>query len=331
LLIKHEPKEEDRQIKRTDTTTRMMLEAPTLQDTQQFPSPPESRALTQDFLDHKTNKSTQATDNFVSQPQVKEEFKSQSLRRMTTKEEEELSMQLILKIQQEEEELVKKQKERVVDDATCQICLDDLYSQKFKPLEKCPHVYHEDCIKEYIKMKIDEKGFPITCPAPDCKSEVTLADAEILGQEYVDKFISFSLKSYIEKHVDEVSCCPTPDCPFAFLAEEGQNEFKCPACNKHYCLNCRVEWHKGMTCKEYEITHKRDENDEKFEKLMKGKKYKQCPKCKFWVSKSEGCDAMTCRCGTMFCYHCGRPGDGHYCTCRQKINMPIVQQNLFNR
>jgi len=32
---------------------------------------------------------------------------------------------------------------------------------------------------------------------------------------------------------------------------------------------------------------------------------RQCPKCKFWVEKTDGCDAMHCRCNLVFCYQCG--------------------------
>lgn len=78
-----------------------------------------------------------------------------------------------------------------------------------------------------------------------------------------------------------------------------------------YCLNCRVLFHSEQTCKEYLVTNTRDVNDEKFEKFVKGKKYKSCGKCKIWVEKNKGCDHMTCRCGYQFCYKCG----GKYMDC----------------
>ena len=60
-----------------------------------------------------------------------------------------------------------------------------------------------------------------------------------------------------------------------------------------------------MSCKEYQVNSREDENDHAFMKMAKGKKFKQCSKCKFWVEKSEGCDHMRCRCGKDFCYKCG--------------------------
>ena len=73
------------------------------------------------------------------------------------------------------------------------------------------------------------------------------------------------------------------------------------------------------------------ENDLKFEKFVKGKKFKQCSKCQFWVEKNQvtknystqfqGCDHMTCRCKYEFCYKCG--GKYMHCEC--------VQSKFFKR
>lgn len=45
--------------------------------------------------------------------------------------------------------------------------------------------------------------------------------------------------------------------------------------------------------------------------LDKGKKYKKCPKCNFWVDNWRGCITMKCRCGTQFCFKCGKMGCPH--------------------
>jgi len=48
-------------------------------------------------------------------------------------------------------------------------------------------------------------------------------------------------------------------------------------------------------------------------KFVKGKKFKQCPKCKYWVERATGCDHITCRCRYEFCYKCG--GKYRECEC----------------
>ena len=51
-----------------------------------------------------------------------------------------------------------------------------------------------------------------------------------------------------------------------------------------------------------------------FVNFVKGMKFKQCPKCRYWVEKNEGCNHMTCRCQKQFCYVCG--GDYPNCYCK---------------
>ena len=60
-----------------------------------------------------------------------------------------------------------------------------------------------------------------------------------------------------------------------------------------------------MTCAEYKVNNSFDKNDEDFIKYVQGNKYKQCPKCKHWVERVDGCSTMACRCGQEFCYMCG--------------------------
>ena len=59
--------------------------------------------------------------------------------------------------------------------------------------------------------------------------------------------------------------------------------------------------------------------------FVKGKKFKQCPHCEFWVERSEGCDHMRCRCGKDFCYKCG----GKYGSCECAIeNRRLNEERL---
>ena len=66
-----------------------------------------------------------------------------------------------------------------------------------------------------------------------------------------------------------------------------------------------------MTCAEYRINNSFDKNDEKFIDFVKGAKFKQCPKCNYWVERNDGCSTMRCKCGQEFCYTCGGTGCPH--------------------
>ena len=41
------------------------------------------------------------------------------------------------------------------------------------------------------------------------------------------------------------------------------------------------------------------------------KRYKKCPRCKFPIEKTGGCNKMTCRCGQAFCWMCLSKIDGY--------------------
>ena len=54
----------------------------------------------------------------------------------------------------------------------------------------------------------------------------------LLDKVLVNKYYDYSLQSYVNSHADEVFCCPTPDCKFAFAKDDDSTEFKCPMCKK---------------------------------------------------------------------------------------------------
>lgn len=99
----------------------------------------------------------------------------------------------------------------------------------------------------YLKTQIAESKFPVLCPDPKCKHEISDSDLkDLLDAEQYEKFSTFTFNLAVDMQKD-ISWCPTADCKFAFIfnsQEEKKNaELNCPTCKKHYCLNCRVEYH----------------------------------------------------------------------------------------
>ena len=276
-----------------------------------------------------TREEEELTMKYIKQLEEREKVQQRppkQVGKLNTKEEEQLSLAFITQLQEEDklaqEERVKKRMEQDNADAVCSVCFDVLVNDKFRPLESCEHIYHDTCLAEFVKMKIDERKFPIVCPSEDCKKELTKTDMkELIDKNYEDKFYEYSLKNYIETHQNDLSCCPTADCKYAFVKVPGQALFTCPVCRINYCMNCRAMYHDGMTCMEFKVGQKRDGNDEMFERYVARMNFKQCPKCGAWVEKTEGCDHMACTCGYAFCYNCGRNKGkehddlDHYCNC----------------
>lgn len=44
------------------------------------------------------------------------------------------------------------------------------------PLEHCVHIFHVDCLKEYIMQAISEKRSSLLCPDNECKTELAIKD-----------------------------------------------------------------------------------------------------------------------------------------------------------
>lgn len=200
-------------------------------------------------------------------------------------------------------------------DVNCDICFEPLSSKEIFPLDACSHVYHLDCLNDFVKDAVLSKRDLIKCPDSQCSENLTVNDIQsIIAGDELDRFYENKLEMYIAAHENEISYCPTPGCNYAFL-HNGEPELRCRKCQGHYCLDCRVQFHVGKTCLEYKqekVNNTFGKADEEFMQFVKGAKYKQCSACKFWVEKNQGCNHMTCRCKHQFCYVCG----AQWKTCR---------------
>ncbi|CAK84222.1 unnamed protein product (macronuclear) [Paramecium tetraurelia] len=233
----------------------------------------------------------------------------------------------------EREEVIRKKKKQQEDELNnqieCKICLEVIPLIEMATLQ-CSHIYHQKCLNQYCVTQIQARQFPVCCPAIECKKSMIYSDlTEVLDDQNLFEFQQYTFKQYVESHGDEVihnliikySWCPTPDCKYVFVAADAQ--FNCPSCKKKYCLQCKIEYHHGFTCQAYKEKIQKEQRaknekvlDDQFFQFVKGAKYKQCPQCKFWVEKNEGCDHMTCRCQFQFCYVCG--GVYGNCHCKRR-------------
>ena len=108
--------------------------------------------------------------------------------------------------------------------------------------------------------------------------------------ELLEKLQKFQFELFIEQNNMMFNHCPTADCKFIFEwnGDKENQMFKCELCKKTYCILCRVEWHEGLSCKEYRELNGYPPEDSAFFKFIKGTNFKQCPFCQFWVEKSQG-------------------------------------------
>eukprot|EP00301_Raphidiophrys_heterophryoidea_P022535 c6668_g1_i2.p1 GENE.c6668_g1_i2~~c6668_g1_i2.p1 ORF type:complete len:772 (-),score=118.69 c6668_g1_i2:161-2293(-) len=179
---------------------------------------------------------------------------------------------------------------------TCTICFEPV--KQLFPLA-CRHTACRECLATYVFGEIAERRVPVKCPMPNCGVELTQEDCQDLATaKDFDKMQRFLLEGVVMKNPEQFCCCPTPGCDNIFAQDSSTPDFVCDKCQKRYCLRCRVDWHSGVSCEDYQKwLVENGKGDQGFNEYVSGMRLKQCPMCKFWVEKSMGCDHMTCRCG----------------------------------
>ena len=192
--------------------------------------------------------------------------------------------------------------DNLTDVFTCDIC-GEKFNKNSKNIiknEKCNDEYCRDCWFSYLRNKIEE-GYvnKIKCMNYNCKEILNdkfirsiIQDNKIL----IDKYEKFSLRSEILNNPNK-KFCPIQGCE-SYAEKKGKNKYvECK--NKHkFCFNCLKNWHGKVKCE------KKEEED--FKIWKKDKIIKQCPNCKMWTEKNEGCNHMTCvECKFQWCWLCG--------------------------
>ncbi|KAG6390915.1 hypothetical protein SASPL_148660 [Salvia splendens] len=112
---------------------------------------------------------------------------------------------------------------------------------------------------------------------------------------------------------------PYKECSALLIADGSENVVQ-SECRRLFCVQCKVAWHAGIKCDEFQRLKKdeRSNEDLKLMKLAKDSKWIRCPSCRIFVSRSVGCRDMRCRCGISFCYDCGAQKGVAYHSCRMR-------------
>ncbi|KAK3206066.1 hypothetical protein Dsin_020112 [Dipteronia sinensis] len=209
---------------------------------------------------------------------------------------------------------------------TCNICLEDTDVGNMFLVDGCLHRYCFSCMKLHVENKLLHAMVP-KCPHDGCKSELKV-DSCI-------KFLTPKLLERLKQCIREASIpamervyCPYPKCSALMsrnlvsksakngLVGGGSGTRKCVKCQGFFCIDCKVPWHKDMTCYEYKrLNPNPPTEDVKLKSLASMNLWRQCVKCNHMIELSEGCYHMTCRCGYEFCYNCGAMWKNKKATC----------------
>ncbi|XP_026202458.1 E3 ubiquitin-protein ligase RNF216 isoform X2 [Anabas testudineus] len=191
----------------------------------------------------------------------------------------------------------------------------------FEKMTQCSdgHLFCKECLVKYAQEAVFGSGkLELSCMEGGCPCSYPMCELEkVLPENILCKYNERQAEEAVAATcADELVRCPF--CNFPALLDKDRSLFSCPnpRCRKESCRKCHVQWkqHVGKTC---EQVLERDEIRMRvlFEERMTAARVRKCVKCGTGLVKSEGCNRMSCRCGSFMCYLCREPitGYNHFC------------------
>ena len=208
---------------------------------------------------------------------------------------------------------ITKNGEKINEEKECLICIekyDNSKKERKKIINKnCNHSYCYTCWLHYIQDQIENANVAkITCPNYDCKcnlNEDFIMELIKDDKKLIEKYNKFKLRLEIINDKNK-KFCPHLGCDtYAERKNKKEKQVKCQNGHK-FCFKCLKNWHGDSDC---DLELEKD-----FQIWKKGKIIKQCPNCKIWTEKNEGCNHMTCvECKYQWCWLCsGKYTSDHY-------------------
>ncbi|CAL7947860.1 unnamed protein product [Xylocopa violacea] len=248
----------------------------------------------------------------------------------------------------------------------CTICFEEYYGKYCIKLKSCNHIYCKKCIQEYIVIKINENDVNnITCPDLSCNYNITFNEVKELCPElflkYEDLLLRFTLNT-----MKDLVFCPRNSCQCPLVINNDDTLAICSKCDHAFCIYCYKVYHGVAPCvmtaddtakliEEYKKGNKDEKKllEQKYgrkqierivekyltEQYIKTGQVKPCPNCSTMISKTTGCNKMTCfYCKAHFCWLCGihitsKFAYDHFTTpttCYNRLFEGIEDENIGN-
>ncbi|KAL3456040.1 hypothetical protein BJX64DRAFT_281643 [Aspergillus heterothallicus] len=156
----------------------------------------------------------------------------------------------------------------------------------------CGHEYCRPCLRDLFETAMtDESLFPPRC----CRQPFDIKVARIfLNGDIMRRFE----KKRVELQTVNRTYCYSPACSVFIDSSNILNDVAtCGECGCTTCVTCKGRAHTG-DCP----------SDTGLQQLLataREEGWQRCQSCRRVVELDHGCNHITCRCGTHFCYNCG--------------------------
>ncbi|CAJ2663279.1 unnamed protein product, partial [Trifolium pratense] len=220
-----------------------------------------------------------------------------------------------------EKEEIEEESDSQLKQTYCAICMDEKPIEEMFENRNCSHTFCETCVGSYLAAKIKENIAMVKCPDPNCNDILEPNDCiSIIPKDVFERWENALCENLVLG--SQKFYCPFNDCS-AMLVNDGNEVVtvsECPHCHRLFCAQCKVSWHAGVDCTEFQSSKNSDQgwqSDLTALQFAKKKKWKRCSKCSFYVERSEGCNKITCRCRHQFCYVCGSDWKPSHHDCKE--------------
>eukprot|EP00873_Tetraselmis_striata_P011522 jgi/Tetstr1/431786/TSEL_021282.t1 len=184
--------------------------------------------------------------------------------------------------------------------AVCPVCFCDIEEADMYIMEPCGHAYCEECAPQLMK----SGNLPIMCCKDGCQKPVCMEDIKIgitTGPGQYDAALQRAFNTFINQNYAKFGRCYCVNCKQVFIKGMSIKRFDCDHCMESFCTECRVSWHEGYTCTEFQAKLKQNSASEKWTK----ENTRPCPNCTAPFYKDGGCNRVQCAsCKTVICNIC---------------------------
>jgi E3 ubiquitin-protein ligase RNF144 len=183
-------------------------------------------------------------------------------------------------------------------DFDCAICMETVPGVERFAIPGCGHAFCAGCVRQYIAARVEENLLAVGCPDPGCRDGVLHPEEcrHVLPSPLFHRWGA----ALCDMALEEIKLyCPFRDCSALLVDDDpagpgpgGQAKAECPHCKRAFCTKCKVAWHDGVDCSEFQLL---GDDDLLLIKVAKQSKWQRCPKCKIYVDRVDGCTFIACR------------------------------------
>ncbi len=201
----------------------------------------------------------------------------------------------------------------------CLICAESYVLAEFPPSTQitstCNHKNDERvciyCLHQSIETAVTEGQLNLVvcpfCPEKLSRDEVKrYATNEIFARYFCRNLVFQLVVLTVGSRYDYLAMIATPDLVMCLGLNCGSGQIHagdnpmmiCQVCSFKTCAIHKLPWHAGQTCEEFDMDESQIDRLEQAEataKLLAKERAQVCPNCHQGVSRSEGCDHMTCK------------------------------------